>query len=110
VRVKQPSFSSYSKNYRKLRFLPIPAFMSPYLIINYAVFIISFGCIYFIWMHLFYWGASISFGCIYFIWVHPFHLGVSILFGCMYFIWCVSFTVVVLTCFVICECAYVWGL
>ena len=25
-----------------------------------------------------------------------------------YFIWCVSCSVVVLTCFVICECMYVW--
>jgi hypothetical protein len=27
---------------------------------------------------------------------------------CDYFIWCVSCTVVVLTCFVMCGCVYVW--
>jgi len=88
--------------------------MSPYLIINDAVFIISFGCIYFIWTHLFHWGASILFGCTYFIsvylfqwgeinfiWVHPFHLGVSISCGCIDFI-CVY--VFHLVCIFYCDC------
>jgi len=29
---------------------------------------------------------------------------------CDYFIWCVICTVVVLTCFVVCGCVYVWVL
>jgi hypothetical protein len=29
---------------------------------------------------------------------------------CDYFIWCVTFTVAVLTCFVVCGCVYVWVL
>ena len=61
----------------------------------------SFGCIcIFISVYLVF-----SFGCIlYFnLCIFYFHLGVFCIF-----IWCVSCTVVVLTCFVMCGCVYVW--